>query len=234
MKIPLFSRLLLLLMVSLALPAHSAIVITGTRVIYPAAEKEVSVKMNNNGSGPVLIQAWVDSGDPKSTPETAKAPFVLTPPINRVNAGRGQTLRLRYTGEALPQEKESIFYLNVLEVPPKVANPDKQNRLQMAFRSRLKVFFRPAGLSRNAATEAPSKVIWTRSGNQVTARNPTPFHITIAYLTEDDKGDKPISEGGMMAPGGTQTFILTKSVATFYPVVINDYGALRPLDISRK
>ncbi|WP_071608950.1 molecular chaperone [Entomohabitans teleogrylli] len=234
MKMTLLPRLALLLMACFSLPVNSAVIITGTRVIYPAAEKEVSVKMSNNGSGPVLIQSWIDNGDPKSSPETAKAPFYLTPPVNRVNAGRGQTLRIRYTGDALPQDKESIFYLNVLEVPPKVKNDDKKNMLHMAFRSRLKLFFRPAGLTAKAAMAAPSQLVWSQSGNRVTARNPTPFHVTVAYLTEDDKGENQVADGGMIKPGESLTFTLKKSVSRYYPVIINDYGARRVVNQTGK
>lgn len=233
MKITQFPLFTLILM-SIATSVHSSIVITGTRVIYPAEEKEVSVKMNNNGSSPVLAQSWIDDGDAKSIPETAKAPFILTPPINRVNAGKGQTLRIRYSGEALPQDKESLFYLNVLEVPPKVQGAESKNMLQMAFRTRLKLFFRPKSLTKEAATEAPMKVIWNRSGNQVTARNPTPFHINVAFLSSDNKGDNGVAEGGVILPGGTSTFRLNKPVERFFPIIINDYGALRPLDITAK
>lgn len=226
MKRNLLSGLALVLMTSISLPAGSAVVITGTRVIYPAAEKEVSVKMNNNGSSPVLVQSWIDSGDRKSTPENAKAPFFITPPVNRVNAGRGQVLRIRYTGETLPQDKESVFYLNVLEVPPKVKNAEGQNMLHMAFRSRLKVFFRPSGLVEKAV-DAPGKVKWRRSGTQITAHNPTPFHINVALFAEDENGTMPIGEGGMINPGDVHIFTLSKSSSRFYPVIINDYGAMK-------
>lgn len=226
MKRNLLCALALLSLASFVLPANATVVITGTRIIYPAAEKEVSVKMNNNGSSPVLVQSWIDDGDRDSTPETANAPFFITPPVNRVNAGRGQVLRLRYTGEALPQDKESVFYLNVLEVPPKVKSSEGKNMLHMAFRSRLKLFFRPAGLT-GSALEAPDKVTWSRSGNRVSAHNPTPFHITVALFTEDLKGEIPIGEGGMIAPGSTRTFTLGKSSTRFYPVIINDYGAMK-------
>ena len=103
------SILTMLLVITAAFPACGSVVISGTRVIYPATEREVTVKMENKGSSPVLIQSWVDNGDQNSTPDTAKAPFLLTPPINRVNAGKGQTLRIRFTGETLPQDKESIY-----------------------------------------------------------------------------------------------------------------------------
>ncbi|EOT5383711.1 molecular chaperone [Klebsiella oxytoca] len=233
MKITLFPLFALLLACTVT-PAHSSIVITGTRVIYPATDKEVSVKMNNNGSGPVLVQSWIDAGDPQSTPETAKAPFILSPPINRVNAGKGQTLRVRYSGDPLPQDKESVFYLNVLEVPPKVQGAESKNMLQMAFRTRLKLFFRPRSLTKEAAAEAPMKVMWSRSGNQITAHNPTPFHINIAFLSSDAKGENGVAEGGMIVPRGSLNLTLDKSVERYFPVIINDYGALRPIDITTK
>ena len=41
---------------------HASVVVEGTRVVYPANEREVTVRMNNKGHGPVLMQAWVDRG----------------------------------------------------------------------------------------------------------------------------------------------------------------------------
>lgn len=154
MKLPSF--IILLSSAFLAFSVQSAVIISGTRIIYPEKDKEVSIKMTNNGKSPVLIQSWIDSGDPKSRPDNAQAPFTLTPPINRVDPGKGQSLRIRYTGEALPQDKESIFYLNVLEIPARVNNTEGKNVLQMAFRSRLKLFFPPIRLinSRQRCTAA--------------------------------------------------------------------------------
>lgn len=224
----------MLLAVAAAFPACGSVVISGTRVIYPANEREVTVKMENKGSSPVLIQSWVDNGDPNSTPDTATAPFVLTPPINRVNAGKGQTLRIRYTGEVLPQDKESIFYLNVLEIPPMVKGElAEKNLLSMAFRSRLKLFYRPKNLIKNAS-EAPEKVVWKRLGNKVTAHNATPYHVTVAYFSEDEKGEKNLGAGSMLTPGETHTWSLDRVTTRWYPMIINDYGALRPVDPNTK
>lgn len=224
----------ILLAMAAAFPVYSSVVITGTRVIYPESEREVSVKMENKGSSPVLIQSWVDDGDQISTPDTAKAPFLLTPPINRVNAGKGQTLRIRYTGEALPQDKESIFYLNVLEIPPMVKGElAEKNLLSMAFRSRLKLFYRPKNLIKNAS-DAPEKVVWKRQGNKVTARNVTPYHVTVAYFSEDEKGEKNIGAGSMLTPGETHTWSLDRVTPRWYPMIINDYGALRPVEPNKK
>ena len=101
----------------LSAPVKASIVITGTRVIYSQGERSVSVKLNNNGKSPVLIQSWVDDGVMSKSPDTSTAPFIVTPPINRVDPGKGQTLQISFTGKHLPSDKESVFWLNVLEVP---------------------------------------------------------------------------------------------------------------------
>ncbi|MBC3232133.1 fimbria/pilus periplasmic chaperone, partial [Serratia fonticola] len=66
--------------------ALASVVISGTRVIYPSDAKEVSVKISNVGPSPVLLQSWIDSGDANAKPSAIKVPFVLTPPMNRVEA----------------------------------------------------------------------------------------------------------------------------------------------------
>ena len=97
----------------------AGVVVTGTRVIYPSNAKEVSVRLDNKGKSPVLIQSWIDSGDASATPENIQVPFILTPPINRVEPSKGQTLRLSYTGGPQPADRESVFWLNILEIPAK-------------------------------------------------------------------------------------------------------------------
>lgn len=149
-------------------------VISGTRIIYPSDSNEISVKIMNNGSAPILLQSWIDSGDRNARPSAIKVPFVLTPPINRVDAGKGQTLRISYTGVSLPVDRESVFWLNVLEIPGINQAKADQNTLQVAFRSRIKLFFRPAGLQ-GSANDAVQSIIWQAKGTYLEATNPTPF-----------------------------------------------------------
>lgn len=57
----------------------ASIVINGTRVIYPSDQKEVSVRLDNTGNSPVLIQSWLDTGDINAKPAAIKVPFILSP-----------------------------------------------------------------------------------------------------------------------------------------------------------
>ena len=73
---------------------HAEIILHGTRVIYPSDAREVTLQVSNNGSKPSLVQAWIDDGDPKSTPDQSKVPFMITPPISRVDPTKSQSLRI--------------------------------------------------------------------------------------------------------------------------------------------
>lgn len=208
--------------------AQASIVINGTRVIYDGKKKEVTVTITNNNKAPVLIQNWIDAGTDKAVPEKIAVPFVLTPPINRVDAGKSQSLRITYLGSPpLPQDKESVFWVNVLEVPakPKGVKED-QSRLNIAFRSRVKLFYRPAGLKGNA-TQAMSQLKWQPVEGGINVTNPSKFHVSLQLIQYRDS----VADGKMIAPGGTEFFKFPRynkvdDISKIYFHAINDYGAM--------
>jgi len=223
--------------------AHASVVITGTRVIYPANQREVTVKLNNNGGVPALVQSWIDDGDPDAKAKSKPMPFTLLPPVARIDPGKGQTMRLMYTQDPLPQDRESVFYLNVLEVPPRPpAELQGENLLQMAFRSRIKIFFRPTGLA-GLPNETPSQVTWQvvkaedGKGYALKGENPTVFHANFAE-TSVKFGDKSFTgEGGMIPPRGSRMFPLAglESLPAGAPSItfnaIDDYGGAHPVTL---
>ncbi len=217
-------------------PANASVVIAGTRVVFPAKNGEVTVRLNNEGSSPALVEAWIDGGNPDSTPDTAKVPFLITPPLVRMNPGKGQSLRIVYTGQPLPKDRESLFWLNVLEIPPKpVAKPgEEQNTLQFAVRSRLKVFFRPSDVAGDALAAA-QQITWTAdadaTGYALIAHNPTAYYVTFSQLSLNVAGVAHASEAAMVAPLSSLRLPLKNlnrapaqgSQVTF--TTINDFGA---------
>lgn len=130
---------LLLLTVTFVSPAN--VIINSTRVIYPQGSKEVPVQLFNTGAQQALVQAWIDDGNPDSTPETANVPFILTPPVVKIDGKNGQQLRVKMTPVQLPADRESLFYLNLLDIPPLPENSADKNMMQIAIRSRIKLFF---------------------------------------------------------------------------------------------
>lgn len=217
-----------------AVRSEASVVIGGTRVVYPAQDKEVTVKLTNEGNQPALVQVWLDDGDEKSTPDSAKAPFTVMPPVFRIDPAKGQAVRVVYTGEPLPADKESLFWVNVLEVPPKAAD-DGRNHLQFAFRTRIKLFFRPKGLAGDVAT-ARDKLTWKivpdGKGFGVQASNPTPYYVSFAKVGVSMGGRDIEGDGGMVAPNGSTVFPIpdlhtTPAAGTQVSfTTINDYGSL--------
>ncbi|WP_416200008.1 molecular chaperone [Pseudomonas shahriarae] len=199
----------------------------------------MTVKLNNNGTQPALIQSWIDTGSVESTPTSSKAPFLLSPPVARIDPTKGQSLRVLFTGAPMAQDKESVFWLNVLEIPPKPEAGADINTLQMAFRSRIKLFYRPTGLP-GTASEAIEQVQWqlvpARDGQGLAlqAFNPSAFHVSLIELELVAGAQRERSEDGMIAPGETRQFVLpTLKVrpaagAQVEFSAINDYGALIP------
>lgn len=217
--------------------AQASVVIGGTRVVFPAQQGEATVRLSNESDKPALVEAWIDDGDARSTPDSVRTPFLITPPLFRMEAHKDQSLRILYVQgkQPLPGDRESVFWLNVLEIPPKPgAQYADRNYLQFAIRSRLKLFYRPANLHGDAA-KAPGQLTFkvAASGRNVTldAHNPTPYYITIVKLSLDAAGKSGLAAPGMVAPFGDLQLKLKDiehAPATGTPVVfttINDYGA---------
>lgn len=161
-----------------ALLAQGEIVIDRTRLIYPAAAREITLNLRNAADGPRLVQAWIDAGDARTLPEYSDVPFTLTPPIQRLEAGKGLALRVSYQPPARETEHETVYWLNVLGIRPTDA---ADNSLQFAFRTRIKLFLRPPSLA-GQADEAAQALQWTVRDGTLQVRNPGAYHVTLSSL----------------------------------------------------
>jgi chaperone protein EcpD len=218
-----------------ATDVSAGIVINTTRVVYPAARREVTINVRNDSATPSLVQSWLDAGDANSKPGESAVPFILTPPLFRLDPTKSQSLRLVYTQEPLPSDRESLFWLNVLDVPPRAAaNPERPNQLEMAFKHRMKVFFRPPGLKGSAA-DAPAQLSWKQVISEgkfvaIQASNPTAYHVSLVRITVTVAGRPVIAKADMVGPLAGARFTLEAPasapgapVAVEY-IFVNDYG----------
>jgi chaperone protein EcpD len=218
--------------------AYANVIIGGTRVIFPAQDGEVTVRLTNQNATPALVEAWIDSGDPKSTPDKVNTPFLITPPLFRMEPNRDQSLRILFThsDQPLPVDRESVFWLNVLEVPPKPSGPEflGKNYMQLAIRSRLKLFYRPAGLAGDplkAPSELSFKAVSDAGSVAVVVHNPTPYYVTIGQITVTADGTSHKVDTGMVAPLSDLRLAVSdlKQAPSAGSAIqydcINDYGA---------
>lgn len=212
--------------------AAAAVVLEGTRIIHEAGKgRDVTLKSVNSGERAALTQAWIDMGDSHMRPEDVRTPFRITPSVPRLlQSQEGQAWRITYaprpSDPALPQDRESLFYFNLLDIPPKPTDAQGGNLLQFAVRSRIKLFHRPAGLRGNAA-DAPAQLVWQRGDRALEVLNPTAYHVTLSSVTVADGVSLDID---MVAPSGRLAVPLPQGQpvpATVIFTWLDDYGALR-------
>ncbi|KRG52535.1 fimbrial biogenesis chaperone [Stenotrophomonas beteli] len=221
-----------------AFRAEAGVVISGTRVVFPAEKREVSVRLENNGEIPSLVQAWIDNGEGTANDAgAAKVPFLIRPPIFRIDGGRSQVLRVVHSGEPMPQDRESLYYFNVLDVPANKAPASDGGapEVRLIVRTQLKLFYRPKGLSREGAQQAPRKLKWSvvkdDLGWALQADNPTAYHVAIADITAGSKVAADVAP-----PFATTSYRLTQTQYNALGTHVsfsytNDHGALHEVKV---
>ncbi|EFO0966464.1 fimbrial assembly protein [Escherichia albertii] len=214
--------LLPLLISSMILPAHAGIVIYGTRIIYPAENKEVMVQLMNQGNRSSLVQAWIDDGDTSLPPEKIQVPFMLTPPVAKVGANSGQQIKIRIMPNRLPTNKESIFYLNILDIPPNSPEDEGKNALKFAMQNRIKLFYRPVGVA-SVNKETFKKLRVNNSSNGLVIKNSSANRVTISDVKANSV--KVNYETIMIAPQESQRVDVKNHNANSWQLtIIDDHG----------
>ncbi|MGX8841766.1 fimbria/pilus periplasmic chaperone, partial [Klebsiella quasipneumoniae] len=90
----------------------------------------------------------------------------------------------------LPQDRETVYYFNLREIPPK---SNKPNTLQIALQTRIKLFYRPAAIAMVKNAPPPQEQLTLRKENdKYVVINPTAYYITLvdAATKKDGLGIK--------------------------------------------
>lgn len=205
----------------LAAPAEAGVALGATRVIYPAGQKQVQLAVTNNDEkSTFLIQSWVENAD-----GAKDGRFVITPPLFAMQGKKENTLRIiDATNNQLPQDRESLFWMNVKAIPSMDKSKLSDNTLQLAIISRIKLYYRPAKLALSP-DQAPEKLKFRRSAGSLTLINPTPYYLTVTELNAgtrvlDNALVPPMGEASVKLPADAGSEITYRT--------INDYGALTP------
>lgn len=212
-------RLAVILLSTIILPSHAGIVIYGTRVIYPAEKKEVVVQLMNQGGSASLVQSWIDDGDTSLPPEKIQVPFMLTPPVVRVAGESGQQIKIKKMFNALPENKESLFYLNVLDIPPNNPESAGKNVLKFAMQNRVKLIWRPKSIAAVNKNSFQHITVF-RNNRAVVMKNDTANWITV---TDVKAGQVKINDKTiMLAPLSTLSVDMKPAAEKQYELTIID------------
>lgn len=211
------------LMVSTAIAGDGGVGFSRNRLIYPASQKAIRLTVSNHGDSPYLVQAGV-SGDPV---KKAPAPFVVTPPLFRLEGNSQNDIRIVAAGANLPKDRESVFYFYGTAIPgggeAADGNTGVSATLSIAMRSVMKLFWRPEGL-KPSALDAPGKMQFIREAKGVRVKNPTPYYQSFSSMAFDGKAQDLDRVASMVAPFSEQLFASSGPVSKVTWQVMNDYG----------
>lgn len=212
--------------------AQAAVSMDRTRIIFDGSQKSISLNIsNNNNKLPYLAQGWIENVEGKKI----QSPLVVLPPVQRLEPGKSSQVKIEALPaiSTLPQDRESLFYFNLREIPPK---SDKPNTLQIALQTRVKLFYRPKGIiPEKNGTPAQEKLTLEKQGDQYLIKNPTPYYVTIINATSKAKSSigndfVPV----MVSPFSEDKLGVSVSQLGNSPVLtyINDYGGRPNLTFS--
>ena len=217
----LITALLILLCSTVSIQGYASVALGATRVIYPADQKQVQLAVTNNDEkGVFLIQSWVEN-----TKGQKDSQFAITPPLFSMKGKKENTLRIiDATNNQLPKDRESLFWLNVKAIPAMDKSKLNENTLQLAIISRIKLYYRPIGLSVDPDKVA-DELRFKRQVKSLTVINPTPYYATVTELHVgsvklDNTLVPPFGEVSLDLPANANGEIRYQT--------INDYGALTP------
>lgn len=216
---------------------NANIILHNTRVVFSDDQKEKTLRLHNNNSHPVLVQTWVDDGIQQQIGNPPKTPFTILPPVFRMETQQGHILRIMYNGQSLPKDRESIYWVNVFEVPPKDADLKDKNTLQIAFRTRIKLFFRPKNLTVPTVDELANKIECKMSHHNtltktatLSCKNDSPYYISFSKISlVENKNHIPLSldDIGMLTPFGSSSTKIKLNQTNghhLHSMIINDQG----------
>lgn len=214
---------------ALTLPASSsaALSLNNTRVVFDSDKRSTSVVVANPSVRPYAVQTWVNTlADDTST----AVPFIPSPPLFRLEPGKEQMVQINGLPTDLPEDRESLFFFNVQEIPQ--THEESGNVLNIAMRTRIKLFYRPAQLKGNPLARLDDLQFSLETGNgqaQLRVQNPTPYHMTFIRLDIKGGGQHhSLKEAAMISPFGQRTYPLDgvqpRAGLQAEFSVINDYG----------
>jgi len=201
--------------------AHAGVALGATRVVYPSDQKQVSLAVSNSDTkGRYLVYSWIENSEGEKDSR-----FVITPPLLVMDGKKENILRIiDATNGSLPKDRESLFWITVKAIPSMDKSKEKENTLQLAISSRIKLLYRPIGL-KSVSHKAYEQLRFSSGEGLLTVINPTPYYLT---LTELSMGNRALGNV-MVSPKDTASVKLPEgSTGEIVYQTVNDYGALTP------
>lgn len=196
--------------------AYAGVVLSQTRIIYPAESSEVTLGLKNTDVAQTfLVQSIIESANGKKQKN-----FSVNPPLFILKPRGENKIRVFYKSlTTLATDKETLFWVNIKAIPSS-NQEEKGNFIHFAVTNRIKLLYRPKGLS------VPGETVWqkikfSRRGDKVVMYNPTPYYMNILSV----KSGKVFKENLTLSPYESHAIETNSTEGSNAEVVfINDLG----------
>jgi fimbrial chaperone protein len=203
--------------------------ISNTRLIYPEGAPSVSLTLRNTQSdSPYLVHTTISAAlDGKGA-----APFLVSPPLFRLEPNSSNQIRISAHGGGLPSDRESVFYINARAIPSSTAGTEEDQQqnvggeVKLGVANVIKLFYRPSGLTPSVADAHKNlQITLVKEGLQV--YNASPYFINFAGIRFGGEALSLASPGAnMIAPFSSHIFATKVKQGEVDWRVINDLGGI--------
>lgn len=192
---------------------HAAVVMNASRIVMEDTT-EKTIIFDNTSENPFIVQVEADNNE--------KPDFIAVPPVFKIKEKGGQTVKVKLLSSQLPQDKESLFYLNFTQIPGIRKDENGDDRLNIVIRSRLKIIYRPASVNAFSAKDE-NKISYRLQSGALVISNKSPNILSIRDISN---GKRILAEKVTLLPGENHSTVLkdNRLSGPLNAVIINDYG----------
>ena len=164
-------------------PAFAGLLASNSRVIFDDNTINKSLMLSNTNNYPVIAQFWVDDG---ITGPDYNSPYAITPSVLKFAPQEIRSLRIIFNGENLAQDRESMHWINLYEIPSIKKDLLENNHINLAMNTQIKVFYRPQNLQEQSLEQLQNKIkykLMMQDGLYVLQlTNPTGYYLNITGM----------------------------------------------------
>ncbi|MEG1467760.1 MAG: molecular chaperone [Hafnia sp.] len=192
-------KIIILAITMATMPVHAGFSLSTTRVVFPSNEHEYDLTVTA-GDDDVVFQSWLE----KDGDSSVDTPFSVIPSLGRIHSSQAQIIKIVYQGISMPKDRESLFWLNVQEIPRISASmaEGKSSGLSFTIRQRIKMFFRPDSVKTDPITMTERlDIVLGKDGKVLKIFNSSNNFITlIGFNRHKNINDKEVILDSIMIP----------------------------------
>ncbi|MTC40544.1 fimbria/pilus periplasmic chaperone [Providencia alcalifaciens] len=203
-----------------------------SRIVFDAKNTTQSYMLANTNNYPVFVQLWVDDGEFNQSPESTSSPFIITPVILKIDSLKLNEIKVIFSGDSdkINKNQESLFWLNILEIPPKKNESSSYNDIALSMLTQIKLIYRPENLKigENELIDKLEEINFTitKGSNgyfELKINNPTNYVASLAEINLlDNENNRKI---GIKSGESSSLTLLPKSNEVIHTNLSSNSGS---------